>query len=172
MSEESQVKELNAEPDVAIDSEDPIALRQKKRRRNRIIGASVLVVLVVAVAALQLLGNDAASRQSGAEIDEKVIESAVESGAIDKTLNAFGTLASAEEEDVSVPGEIRVTRYHVSVGDAVKKGDKIATVDRSTVLAAIDDIQSLIGEVDDEVENLKDSSASSSITASAEGTVV
>ena len=158
--------------DETASSADPLELRQKKRRRNSIIGTAVIAVVVVAVVVLQLLGNDAAKRQQGAAINEQVVSGAVEPSNISKVLNAFGTLASANEEDVSVPGDIRVTKYHVSTGDAVKKGDIIATVDRNAVLAAIADVQDLIDEVDAKVEELKDESASSSLTASAEGTVV
>ena len=158
--------------DETASSADPLELRQKKRRRNSIIGTAVIAVVVVAVVVLQLLGNDAAKRQQGAAINEQVVSGAVEPSSISKVLNAFGTLASANEEDVSVPGDIRVTKYHVSTGDAVKKGDIIATVDRNAVLAAIADVQDLIDEVDAKVEELKDESASSSLTASAEGTVV
>ncbi len=158
--------------DETASSADPLELRQKKRRRNSIIGTAVIAVVVVAVVVLQLLGNDAAKRQQGAAINEQVVSGAVEPSNISKVLNAFGTLASANEEDVSVPGDIRVTKYHVSTGDAVKKGDIIATVNRNAVLAAIADVQDLIDEVDAKVEELKDESASSSLTASAEGTVV
>jgi predicted deacylase len=75
--------------------------------------------------------------ESGESVDEQVISANVELGTMQKTLAAFGTVASANEEDISVPGDIRVLNYNVSVGDAVSKGDIIATVDRNTVLAKI-----------------------------------
>lgn len=152
-------------------TQDPVELRRKKQRRHRIAGAAALVVIAAIAIVLQVLGNDA-RQGSSVTVDERVMSGVVESGSINKVLSAYGTVAAADEEDVSVPGNIRVTKYHVSAGDTVKKGDVIATVDRDTVLAAIADVQQLIDELDAEAEELKDSSSSSTIDASADGTVV
>ncbi len=150
---------------------DPAVLRQRKKRRQAIGYSAALAVILAAVIILQSLSSSV-QQSSGANIEEQVVTYTVEEGNISKTLSSYGTLASATEEDISLPGSILVTEYLVSEGDSVSQGDKLAVVDRNSVLAAIADLEDLIGELDEEAEEVMDESVSSSLTAPTDGTVV
>lgn len=150
---------------------DPAVTRRKKVFRRRIAYGTILAVVLIAAIVLQNISSSV-KESSGISVEEKVVSDTASAGSISKILNSYGTLASADEENIDVPGNIRVTEYFVSEGDMVKEGDKIATIDRTTVLAAIADIQEMISELDAEVDELMDESTSSLKKAPADGTVV
>ena len=59
----------------------------------------------------------------------------------------------------------------VESGDSVQKGDTLATVDADSVKQAMLDVQEEIDELDEEIEETKDDSTSSYVTAKVSGTV-
>ena len=151
--------------------EDPVLVRKRKRKRQIAVWSVVLALVLVVIIVLEVLSTEV-KQASGAAIEEKVITETADSGSLSETLTGSGVLASASEEDVTVPGTIKVTAYQVAKGDTVQEGDIIATVDRSSVLAAISDIEDLMAELDAEATELTDDALSSTITASYAGRVV
>ena len=59
----------------------------------------------------------------------------------------------------------------VKTGDAVSKGDLLATVDMATVMTALSDLQEQLDELDDSIQDAKGEQVSSSITAGISGRV-
>lgn len=150
---------------------DPAVERMKKQKKNRKTMMVLIAVLLVLVLVLQTLSGGV-KESSSASVKEEVITAQVENGDISQTLKSSGVLAAADSESIAVPGDIAVTEYLVSNGDAVKAGDAIAAVDKNSVMAAIADVQELIDAVDEEIQTQKDAAVSSSMEASASGTVV
>ena len=95
-----------------------------------------------------------------------------ENGTIEQSMKGSGVLETASNVEVTVPGNITVTKYLVSNGDFVEAGDPIAVVEKKSVMAAIADLQEVIDEVDDAIEDAKEESITSYIKATVDGTVV
>ena len=159
------------EDEETYELEDPVEARLRKTRRNRIVIAIFLVVLLIIVIVLNKLSSGAAD-SSGMNVDEEVMETAAEKGDISQALQGSGVVASLEEEDVTVPGDIQVTKYYVEDGDKVSEGDKIAAVDKNSVLAAMGQIEELMEEIDEDMTEVKDSAGDQDIEASNDATVV
>ena len=165
--------EEEAAETVPAEEEDPVAVRLRKKRIGRIRLVGVIALLLAVVIVLSVLSSSARqTATSGSSVDEQVLSGTAERGTIARTLTSYGTLASINEEDVTIPGSIRVTEYYVADGDTVKAGDIIATVERSTVLAAIADISELIEKLDGEVADMLDDTISSTYQSPVDGTVV
>lgn len=95
----------------------------------------------------------------------------VEKGDITTTVVGTGNLANKDAKDVAIPTGIKVEDVLVENGDAVKKGDVLATLDADSIKRAMLDVQEEIEELDDEIEDARDDTASSYITAGVSATV-
>ena len=151
--------------------EDPVEARMRKTRRNRIVIVVFLVLLVLLVVLLNTIAGGAGDA-TGMNVEEKVVDTTVESGDISQNLQGSGVVASLEAEEVTVPGSIEVTRYYVEDGDKVSAGDKIAAVDKDSVLAAIGEIEDLTEQLDAEMTEVKDSAGDQEIGASNDAVVI
>ena len=140
---------------------------KKKRRKKRMV---VFFAFLFAVILILELWSRGAVRGSFASVEEELITVQVEKGEIEQTLKGSGTLASVKEE-VVVPGDITISQYLVENGDTVKKGDPIAVVKKNSVLAAMEEIQGKMKELDAALSAIKETSTSSSVTAAVDGTV-
>jgi RND family efflux transporter MFP subunit len=104
------------------------------RRRRRILIIAIVAVLVVAAAAWFLTrGGDAApSAGSAADQAPSVTVTVPGRAAVERAINANGTLAAKREMPVGVAGEGgMVTRVLVEPGQWVRQGQVLALVDRS-----------------------------------------
>lgn len=154
--------------------EKPVNLaeeRLKKKKRSKKRMAVLLALLLVAILILQVW-SAGISKGSSAAVEEEVISSKVETGDVDQILKSSGVLANASEEAVSIPGDVSVTSYLVKNGDTVKKGDPIAVIKKSSVMAALADLQELMDQLDQEMSDVKEDAIASTIKATADGTVV
>lgn len=154
--------------------EKPVNLaeeRLKKKKRSKKRMALLLALLLVVILILQVW-SAGISKGSSAAVEEEVVSSKVEIGDMDQVLKSSGVLSNASEEAISIPGDISVTSYLVKNGDTVKKGDPIAVIKKSSVMAALADLQELMDQLDQEMSDVKEDSIASTIKATAEGTVV
>ena len=95
----------------------------------------------------------------------------VEKGDISTTVVGTGNLEGSSAQDVTMPAGVKVDKVLVESGDSVQKGDTLATVDADSVKQAMLDVQEEIDELDEEIEETKDDSTSSYVTAKVSGTV-
>ena len=95
----------------------------------------------------------------------------VEKGDISTTVVGTGNLEGSSAQDVTMPVGVKVDKVLVESGDSVQKGDTLATVDADSVKQAMLDVQEEIDELDEEIEETKDDSTSSYVTAKVSGTV-
>ena len=94
------------------------------------------VISLVAVVTVVAGGWTWMSRGDGT--DTQRITATVTRGTYKTTVSAIGTIAPRRQEDLSFSSAGTVTRVAVSVGDKVKKGDVLATVDTTSLLAQLD----------------------------------
>lgn len=139
-------------------------------RKKRKIKVAVAVVLVVAVAA----GTVFTFRSKGKKAQvsgSRVMESKVQKGNLSQTVEGTGTLANADSTELKIPVGLKIKKIKVSEGDEVKKGDILATVDKTSLLAALAETQEEIDDVNKQLGDESDSDTSKYVEASVDGRV-
>ena len=143
----------------------------QKRKRNRAITIILIIVMVLAAITIGvlMLRKSVAEKYGSTESDVVTYNAAIKS--ISTTLSGSGTLVDDDVEDVLCPGTVEIDTVYVEEGDAVAEGDIIASVNITSVVSAMADIQAQIDEIDAELEEVSDEKVDSQITFSTSGRV-
>lgn len=152
-SDELDVRPEHDLPDdpAEIDGNPTVADRPRRRRWWLMIAAGVLV-LVVAGAAIYW---QVRPKTSAAATDQYV---SVSQQTLKQTVSATGTIEPAQESDLSFSSSGTVTGVDVEVGDKVTKGDKLATMDDSSLKATVDSDKAALKASQDNLSTLEDDS--------------
>lgn len=145
---------------------------KKKQRKNKIIrtvAIAIAVVAVILIAGVSIM-TKRVQAQFGSAGDE-VLSFAAERGTISTKVSGSGTLAQVDQEELVLPSGVEITEVMVDTGDMVSKGDLLATVDMSTVMTALADIQEQLDDLEDDINAASGDKASSYITAGVAGRV-
>ena len=126
------------------------AMKKKKVR----IGVIVLALVLVAAA----LGRFVFWRKMPGNLSAQLsVQSAeAKTGSISLTISGTGTLQGGDAENVTVPEGIVIKNILVEAGDKVKKGQKIATVDRASVAKVLLEVEENLDETEDAIDDLSD----------------
>ncbi len=149
------------------------ALNQKKKKRRRKVILTVLIVVLVVALALGagvFYLRQQVDAQFASELAE-VLSYEVTTGTISTVVSGSGTLTQVDLESLTVPAGVDITEITVSAGDTVETGDVLATVDMSSVMTALADLQAELDDLDDEISDAKGDEVSSTITAGISGRV-
>ena len=95
----------------------------------------------------------------------------VKKGTISTTVSGTGTLEADDVQDINVLSLLTVDKVYVEAGDAVEKGDLLATVDTVSVKSALQTLQSELESLDAQIEDEKDETVSTKIKSSVSGRV-
>ena len=145
---------------------DKIDKGSKKKKTK----AAIAVVLVAVIAA----GGVFTFRSKGKKTQASgslVMESKVQKGNLSQTVEGTGTLENADSTDLKIPVGLKIKKVKVSEGDEVKKGDTLATVDRTSLLAALAQTQSDLDDVNNQLGDEADSDTSKYVESSVDGRV-
>lgn len=146
--------------------------RNKKKRRRKVI-TTVLIVLavvgVIGVGAVVHLRNRVQERFASAAA--QVEEYTVATGSIHTLVAGSGMLTQVDLETIEVPAGVEITEVFAEAQDMVQAGDVLATVDLSTVLTSLADIQEQLDDLDDQIADAKGDTVSSYINAGVSGRV-
>ena len=144
--------------------------RKRRRRRLLITVVSVLTVLaIIAVVGVKILQTKV--REEFASSSGEVLSYAVSTGTISTVVSGSGSLTDVDLESIVVPGGVEITEVLVKANDTVAVGDILATVDMSSVISAMADLQAKIEELDEEISDAEDDEASEVIYAGVSGRV-
>ncbi|MFE1316569.1 efflux RND transporter periplasmic adaptor subunit [Kitasatospora phosalacinea] len=134
------------------------------RRRGAVLVNSALGVALLGGAALAYTTLDSGS--SKAATTSKVRTATVAKGTVQATVSGSGTLFSPSDagQDFTTGG--RLTSVKVAVGDAVKKGQVLATVDTTAAQQQVDQAQSALNTAE---ANLTKAEAGESVTTTVTG---
>jgi macrolide-specific efflux system membrane fusion protein len=105
------------------------------RRRWWVVSLLVVVAAVAGGWTWMASGDDPSAQR---------ITATVARGTYKTTVSATGTITPKREEDLTFSSSGTVTRVAVSVGDKVRKGDVLATIDRSSLEAQVDAAQAQV----------------------------
>ncbi|MFC8715867.1 efflux RND transporter periplasmic adaptor subunit [Kitasatospora sp. NPDC057198] len=135
------------------------------RRRGAVLVNSALGVALLGGAALAYTTLD--SGTSRAATSSKVRTATVAKGTVQATVSGSGTLFSPSDagQDFTTGG--RLTSVKVAVGDAVKKGQVLATVDTAAAQQQVDQAQAALNTAE---ANLTKAEAGETVTTTLPGT--
>ena len=146
--------------------------KNKKRKKRRIIITVVSIVLVLAitaVAGVSFLRRRV--RQQFASGQGEVLSYEVTTGSISTVVSGSGSLTDVDLQAVAVPDGVEITEVLVKRNQTVAEGDILATVDMASVISAMAELQAQIEELDTEISDAEDDSASTRIDAGVTGRV-
>ena len=129
-------------------------LKRKMNHKKVRIGVIVLILVLAAVS----VGRFVFRRKGPGNLSAQLsVQSAVaETGNISSTISGTGTLEGEDAENVTVPEGIVVREILVNAGEKVKKGQKLATVDRASVAKVLLEVENDLDEVEDDIDDLSD----------------
>ena len=144
--------------------------KKRKKRKILITVVSILVVvaliLVIGVATLQRRVREQFASPLG-----DVLSHTVSTGSISTLVSGSGTLIDVDLEEITVPAGVEITEVEVKRNQAVSKGDILATVEMSSVISAMADLQVQIEDLDEQISDAEDDSVSTRINAGVSGRV-
>ena len=146
--------------------------KDKKKRKQKIIRTVVILIALIAVvlvAAVVILRRNVEQRFASAAAEVQAYT--VSTGTIHTLVAGSGVLTEVDQEQITAPSGVEVTEVMVEAGDAVKKGDLLATVDMATVMTALADLQDQMDDLDNDISDAKGDEAGSYITAGVSGRV-
>ena len=149
------------------------ALNKKKKRRRRRIWITVICILLVVAIALVITVDRLRTRvreQFGSSGTE-VLSWEVVPGTLSTTVTGKGVLAEDALESITLPAGVTLTELLVEAGDTVTEGQALASVDMSSVLTAMADLQTSLEDLDDQIADAFDDKASTSVTTAVAGRV-
>ena len=144
-------------------------IKKLPAKKKLLISAAALILVLALV--LMLLPRRKAMPQSSVNVVKELITGTAETGSITETFVSGGTIAAVGAQSMSLAGSVKLTGWVVSSGDYVEAGDLLATVDKSSVLSAISDLNELMATLDSAIESSRSDAVSSAIYAPAPGRV-
>lgn len=143
--------------------------KKKKRRLLRTVLTVIAVILVIIVIAVSMLRREVEERFADAAAEVLTYE--VKPGTIHTLVTGSGTLTEVDLETINVPEGVEITDVLVEEGDSVRTGDLLATVDLSTVMTAMAELQKQVEELDVQIAEAKSDEVDDRITAGLSGRV-
>ena len=131
---------------------------------------AVLAVVLVAALLIALLPNSKADTSS-VKVVEELLSAKAEYGTINTVFTSGGAISDSGTESIALAGSVKLRSWEVSEGDYVEAGDLLATVDRSSVLQAISELDELMQELDSALESSRSDTVSSVLYSPIDGTV-
>lgn len=146
--------------------------KNKKRKRTKIILTVTAIALVVAIVAVLGVGalKNRVQEKFGSTSGE-VLSHQVTTGSISTVVSGSGSLTDVDLESVTVPIGVEVTEVLVKLNQNVTTGDVLATVEMSSVISAMADLQSQIKLLDAQLSDAEDDEADTTIYAGVTGRV-
>lgn len=142
-------------------------IRRRRIRKALILALSAALLITGGV----LFFRKRVQQQFAAGNTEEVESAEVTVGSIKTTISGSGNLASEGVIDVEIPVKITVEDTIVEAGDSVEAGQLLATVNVSSALSALKELQEELESLDSDIQSAGDDTASAYITAGVAGRV-
>ena len=145
--------------------------RKKRARRRRVIRTVILVVLLLGLCLTGAVYYLRRRVQKSLVSNDDVSSAKAERGSVSTTVSGSGTLENVDEEEIKVPSGVVIDEVLVKANDKVKAGDIIATLDKSSVLSAMESLQSDLETLDKSIYDARGDEVKNYITSGVEGTI-
>ena len=146
--------------------------KNKKRKRRKVIITVVSIVLVLAIIAVVGVSFlQRRVRERFASNQGEVLSYEVTTGSISTVVSGSGSLTDVDLEAITVPEGVEITEVKVKRNHSIAKGDILATVDMASVVSTMAELQTQIEDLDEQISDAEDDSASTRIKAGVTGRV-
>ena len=148
--------------------------KSKRKNRGRKVLVTVLIVLAVLIAAgavaVKLL-RERVTEAYGQKNTTEVQTATVTRGSISTTISGSGVLSQQDATAVTVPSGVAIRSLRVEKDDTVEAGDKLAFVDMPSVLTAMNEIQSELDELDEQIADAAKDTVDTYVRSTVKGRV-
>lgn len=127
--------------------------KQRKKRRRIIVTVSIVVVLALAIFFGVRAAKKKVSEAVGSMAAPTVSEATVTTGSISTTVSGSGMLSDTDTKQIVLPKGVKLDKILVKAGESVKKGDALATVELSSVMGAMRNVQAELDKLDGELRS-------------------
>ena len=145
--------------------------KQRKKRRRIIVTVSIVLVLALAIFFGVRAAKKKVSEAVGSMNAPTVNEATVTTGSISTTVSGSGMLTDADTQQIVLPKGVKLDKILVKAGEIVKKGDALATVELSSVMGAMSDVQSELDKLDEQLRAATGETVQPYITTGVNGRV-
>ena len=143
--------------------------KKKKRKLLRTVISIFVIVALLLVGIVIRLRNKVEDKFAVA--GAQVLTYNVSAGTIHSLVSGSGTLEYVDLETLTIPTGVEITEVVAERNQQVKQGDLLATVDMSTVLTALADLQDQLDDLDQQIADAKGDTVSSFVQAGISGRV-
>ncbi len=145
----------------------------KQMRKKRTVRTILILVIVLAIlaAVIGILRKQVTSQVNAGNAEE-VQTATVSKGSISTVVSGSGNLTDEDVEELIFHGGVEIDEIVVEAGDTVEEGQLLATVNMSTVLSAMADIQGQLNDLDDEIGEASGNELENSIESAIAGRVM
>ena len=146
----------------------------KRRNRGRKALVTVLIIVAVLIAVVAVVVKvlrDRVSETFGQRSTDEIKAAVVTVGSISTTISGSGTLSQQETTEVTVPSGVAVQSLLMDAEDTVEAGQKIASVSMSSILTAMNAVQSEIDAIDEEIADAAKDTVDTYIRSAVKGRV-
>ena len=139
--------------------------------KKSIIKKYIPWVLLAALAVLLAVLPGIARSRAEAGAEASVLSAQAEIGEIASTLAGGGTLKAEDAVEVTVPDGVEIKKFLVANGDAVHEGDALASIDKSSVMNAVVQVQETIDKLTEDLKTASEEQSYTTLTAQTSGRV-
>lgn len=126
--------------------------KKKNRRRKTLSTVLILLAILIAGAAVGIKYlRQHVTENYGSKSSDEAQTATVTVGSISTTITGSGTLSAQETTDVSIPSTVALRSLCVEEGDTVEEGDILAYLDLTSVMSAMNDLQTELEELDSDI---------------------
>ena len=146
--------------------------KSKKKRKRKIIKTVIIIVIILAViaaAGIIYLRNMVQEQFADNAVEAETYEATI--GTLNTVISSYGTLSEVGIEEITFPAAVELEEVLVKANQLVNEGDILATVNMTSVLVAMSDVQSEIDTLDAELAEATDEDAEDVILAGVSGRV-
>ncbi len=145
----------------------------KQMRKKRTVRVILILVIVLAVltGGVGILRRQVTTQVNTSNAEE-LQTATVTRGSISTVVSGSGNLTDEDVEELKLHGAVEIDETLVEAGDAVQEGDVLATVNMSTVLSAMADIQGKLNDLDDEIGEASGEELDDSVKTTVAGRVM
>lgn len=144
--------------------------RKKKSGKKKVVAVTLVIVLAAGGAGGAFYYKKNATIKMPEETKQAQSATA-EIGTISDTITGTGNLALGDAQAQTVPSGIEIEEVLVESGDTVTKGETIATVNKASVLKALEETQEEIQALDEKISSCQDADDEETLESSVEGRV-
>lgn len=143
-----------------------------KRRNKKKAAAAVVAVVTVAGASGGIFMRYQNTKEGEMKKETiNVTETQAKTDTISNEIVGTGNLETGEAISVKIPSGLTISKVTVESGDYVSKGDVLAYVDVASVLSAIEEVQSEMESLDEEIYELQEEETEEDVAVKIDGRI-